>query len=899
MIQEVKFQGLNHSPSDYDAQDGELGTCLNLINEDGALKPISQPEVAESFTLPNDTCSIKYVHKVTHGNETHSHYIVNCTNGSPYSWYWTEKGGSGAQNRIDLGGFKVNAVTAVGNILCFVGDDSVTYAFWNHNTYSIFSINDFKYSLKIEHHSFPQLITVELGDDFANCFSTWHWGQDVDATLSVSGINANQIATLRSFMESGVNKFIESFTRYTHKHIVFGVVALRLYDGTHINISNIFPMYPYSISRNLNFDATTKKMSFYASVIQPKISVNVDTSLIGDFIQGVDVYITKGESFIDNKDAYNSNDMVEKEKYDDLAAIKKGTILLHHQNTTEMRKTIDSLIFYHSLFIDKNDFDKFFHMDRPLGTEETISLSDFYRSSYGGECAITYNNRLHMANVKNGKVDEFSFFPSNIYTVEPDGYDEDGFGIMYYARILGYYPDLQKNGDNYDGNGTFVDMLAAVNTSNQTEYFYGKCSYPLPPIFMFPINNCTSATLYMKYNDEYFKKSVSLTSSDTLGMSYFIIVNEDGCLRNLQVYDREKYKGDKYDNGMWEKITQSEYNSAIEEYNRFNTQITNPSLVKVSEAENPLVFPAKNSVQVGSSTINALAANTRPISEGQFGDAPLYVFTDEGVWVLMLGSEGTYIARQPVNRDICANVDGILQIDDAVLYPTERGIMLQQGSSSVCISDALDGYPFDFTQMPSASKVLEVGGISSSDIKYTRFRNFLEGASMIYDYYDNRIIVFNPSYSYAYVYSLKSKMWGTMESNFTKRVNIYPESYAINENNQIVNVYAKNPFGYVPYFLCSRPLAISSNEIYKTIFACIARGYFREAAKGKCGLVLYGSNDLFHWYLVKSSVHKSLRGMAGSPYKYFRIAIIGSLSVDESISGLSTEFQERWQNKLR
>lgn len=170
---------------------------------------------------------------------------------------------------------------------------------------------------------------------------------------------------------------------------------------------------------------------------------------------------------------------------------------------------------------------------------------------------------------------------------------------------------------------------------------------------------------------------------------------------------------------------------------------------------------------------------------------------------------------------------------------------------------------------------------------------------MIYDYYDNRIILFNPSIAYAYVYSLKSKMWGTMLNVFNKRVNIYPESYATSKDGKILNVYIESPTDDVSYFLCSRPLALSNNEVHKTMFTCIARGYFRNVASGKCGLVLYGSNDLFHWFPIKTSVHKYLRGMAGSPYKYFRIALIGSLSVDETISGLSTEFQERWQNKLR
>ena len=335
--------------------------------------------------------------------------------------------------------------------------------------------------------------------------------------------------------------------------------------------------------------------------------------------------------------------------------------------------------------------------------------------------------------------------------------------------------------------------------------------------------------------------------------------------------------------------------------------IYSPSLVKVSEAENPLVFPAKNSVQVGSSVVNALAANTRPISEGQFGDAPLYAFTDEGVWVLMLGSEGTYQARQPAQRDICSNPKGILQIDDAVLFPTERGIMMQQGREAVCITDVLDDYPFDFLQIYSHSikdktypnRLLALGNIPESDVQYVRFRTYLQSADMIYDYYDSRIIVFNPSYTYAYVYSLKSKLWGTMHNVFRKRVNIYPESYAINDNGRIVDVYVKEPTEDVRYFLCSRPLSLGQEDVHKTMLDCIARGNMFSIEKGKYGMVLFGSNDLNNWYFISSSVNKYLRGLVGSPFKYFRIVMIGSLSVNESISRLSTDFQSRWQNKLR
>lgn len=272
----------------------------------------------------------------------------------------------------------------------------------------------------------------------------------------------------------------------------------------------------------------------------------------------------------------------------------------------------------------------------------------------------------------------------------------------------------------------------------------------------------------------------------------------------------------------------------------------------------------------------------------------------------MLGEEGIYIARQPANRDICSNPKGILQIDDAVLYPTERGIMMQRGRESECITDVLDDYPFDFLSIYSHStkdktypnKLLALGNIPESDVKYVRFRKYLEEAGMIYDYYDSRIIVFNPNYTYAYVYSLKSNMWGTMHNVFNKRVNIYPESYATDKEGKILDVYVKEPTENVPFFLCSRPLTLGQ-DAYKTMFDCITRGYFSSIQAGKCGMVLFGSNDLVNWYYVGSSVNMYLRNLVGSPYKYFRLALMGNLAPKESISALSTEFQSRLQNKLR
>lgn len=855
--QEVILKGLTHSPSDYDCQDGELATCLNLINEDGALHPIHQPVVAEPNITLDAGDTIELVHKVTHDEAIHSHYIIRK---SDDTWYWMEKGGDGTKNTINLNGFHVNAVTAVGNIVNFVGEISIKYLYWIDDNYQLFDRDNFNYRIKIDFKEFDYhggSAEISLGDEFWD-YVTY---ESSSSGRKITGMNVNQVSKVFNMFDAVINKTLSDKGKQWQKYFVFGVAAIRLYDGTYYSISNIFKLdWNSATLASVSVDPYNKRFwSIGPAIATYTISANIDNlDKISNLIQGIDIFLSKAESFV------NLESAAAKYVVPELNDIDQGDMFFTMMSGKEAANAIDSLSFYHSLFISKDEFGKELQLKRVEGTEESLPLANLYRSDLGGKCAITYNNRLHVGNVKEGyNVDLISNITPNRTNIE----------------------ELKTEG------------IVRVRASNKE--FWCKVDDLGARLYYFvcvPILNVSEITFYMKTETSVFEKStVNLHSSETTAFSFYVAGEGKENVPQFAL--------------PWEKSSEEEWNNIVSKYENYKTNtnaLPYSSVVKVSEAENPLIFPAKNSVQVGSSIINALAANTRPISEGQFGDAPLYAFTDEGVWVLMLGEEGTYIARQPANRDICSNPKGILQIDDAVLFPTERGIMMQRGRESECITDVLDDYPFDFLSIYSHStkdktypnKLLALGNIPESDVKYVRFRKYLEEAGMIYDYYDSRIIVFNPNYTYAYVYSLKSNMWGTMHNVFNKRVNIYPESYATDKEGKILDVYVKEPTENVPFFLCSRPLTLGQ-DAYKTMFDCITRGYFSSIQAGKCGMVLFGSNDLVNWYYIGSSVNMYLRNIVGSPYKYFRLALMGNLAPKESISALSTEFQSRLQNKLR
>jgi hypothetical protein len=324
--------------------------------------------------------------------------------------------------------------------------------------------------------------------------------------------------------------------------------------------------------------------------------------------------------------------------------------------------------------------------------------------------------------------------------------------------------------------------------------------------------------------------------------------------------------------------------------------ITNdkPNMVYVSAQASPTVI--EQTLSVGDGQLLAAASNTVALAQEQFGNSPVYIFSTEGVWAIEVSSDGKYSSRKPVSRDVCINLDSIVQIDNAVLFNTDRGIMLLSGSESVCISETIDS-PAAFTTdiLPKLGNLPHVAVGAASDM--VPFREFLKQSRMLYDYNNQRIIVYNPKHIYAYVYSLKSKQWGMMESNIKYGINSYPECLAVDDENNIVNMSkVELEEGTKDCLIISRPLKLDDGDLLKTIDTIITRGKFR---KGAVKTILYGSRDLFSWHLVASSVDHYLRGFRGTPYKYFRIVLACDLQKDESIFGSTIQYTPRLVDKIR
>lgn len=723
---------------------------------------------------------------------------------------------------------------------------------------------------------------------------------------------ANVLATKK-------NRFIYPFfVRY----------ATKMYDGTYMHISDPILMVPNSgYVPFMWFNPTDKRITTYAFISDLQYQIlNAISSDWEDIVQGVDVFCSQpiypydqGQGYdssktllsykiLDNSTAINEiqglsygnilatldgNDVTDGEyKHIDLYNVISSNLAFGNSTTAEQwyvaqvapneAKARDALTttatFYHvynikfdNLPTSQVDFseDNFKGVDMDEGVLSTLAtrttLSDELMSNrtFASGKMFAYNNRLHLHSAKYRLPQPCLPTLSNQYLTRVSYID---IGDIYvYLRTDEGERIVQYSAN--DALKTFIYLPCKESLSNSG----------LPWIF-YPDNR--AYRIVINIDDTSYQKQTGATLSATIDLT----LTQHPLL-----------------NGSYWTASSLDSNLSIVEGDKVspatNDIVSVPRTIYISEPNNPFVFTSVSAVSVGCKEIYALSAAAKAMSTGQFGQFPLYAFTDNGVWALETATTGVYTARQPITRDVCISTESIAQLDNSVLFATGRGIMLLIGSTASCITDNISASaPFNVMELPQIGKLhVMLGHKTDTCVPTQPFTDFLLNCRIAYDYIHQRIIVFNPNYTYAYVYSMKSSMWGMMYSNLAGTVNAYPDCMAVDSSDNLVQFPAVSGETCKALYV-TRPIKFNGNDIYKTINTLIQRGYFRRY---DVGTVLYGSRDLYNWFLVSSSTDHYLRGFHGSPYKYYIVAGVATLVNGKSLYGLSADITLKETNNLR
>ena len=910
MNKEIKYNGLSTVPPDNTCQDGDSTMLLNLVPEDGALKPVSAPKVV--FNL-SENHSVIYVHKAT----TYTHYIIIDT--AKKKLLWTIDG-SNFTDLYSVGDKELYQVAGVGNTLIALTNEGMFYFLWKGDTSGYLFLGNDIPELPI---SFGLQGEMQRTDEFTLEFDNLSWETKTkeggSSYVSYNEFTDENKKKITSQVLAKVNKFIADRSTNKGKFIYPFLVryAYRLYDGNLIRHSapvlmvcstSCAPivMWRHLYGKNGLNRADVRVVGMlhsldYAVIKQSDLDLLKDWA---DIVKSVDIFISKpiytynqnGEcdKFF-NYDEYgddawgysvckHTNQAADKTKYplryqkkdmgylyqmtfdkDNLGTRPGGILGLPRKDTSTVKENIRNCSNFY--FLESIKIEQLTTTRTLLNIEEdylqTLVNREVMTDDYDShdkivpKYAFEYNSRINLTSIRKRLFEGFNAGAMLSFT---DGYIKhwsDTESTMLDRKIsISVYVYIKQDGKDIVVNGT-----AGV----------------------FGVNN---PVLFIYYPNANAYKAV-VNSWDYFGTFYEVPLERHAFLNGAFYY------------GSWNDLEKRTYNSPTTSSEEERT-IEIPNKIYTSEVNNPFYFPVTGINTVGTGKILGISTAAKALSQGQFGQFPLYAFTDEGVWALEVNSTGGYSAKQPITRDVCLSSKSITQIDSAVLFTTDRGIMLLQGSQAMCISDVLNGEnAVTITVLPKIDKILEHADLSKGTLRILPFMDFVRDCRMIYDYEHQRIIAYNTSKeyncNYAYIFSLKSKQWGMMQSNIADNVNSYPDALAVLNDGSLVNFSDETDEVYKS-IVVSRPIKLDAYDIHKSVDTIIQRGVFK---KGHVKSILYASNDLYNWVPVWSSIDHYLRGFRGTPYKYIRIVLLANLSNNEGITGCSVQFTPRLTNQPR
>ena len=316
--------------------------------------------------------------------------------------------------------------------------------------------------------------------------------------------------------------------------------------------------------------------------------------------------------------------------------------------------------------------------------------------------------------------------------------------------------------------------------------------------------------------------------------------------------------------------------------------------IYTSESDNAFYFPLNGINTVGIGTIQGIASTTRALSQGQFGQYPLMAFSTDGIWAMEVSSKGTYSSIHPISREVCSNPKSITQLDESVLFATNRSISRIAESQVVSMSDVLDGPGFNISG--SLGKFLnffvDAEGDSES-VKTIKAQmrqlidftsspiDFFQHCQVIYDYKNSRILCLDVTQlskastadTVALCYSIKDNAWSTfLIQNVLTAINSYPHPY-IQYRDGSVMVLDKgydyeDPTEYHG-IIVTRTLKFDEDNVPDSI-----TGYIHSLTSGSIPIMwLYGSNDNQNWHYIGRLGGMKSSYMATHSYRFFRIAL--------------------------
>lgn len=938
----VPYKGMNPTPDDYLCEDGLADTAVDLEMRSGGWHAMRQPKSA-AFAV--DGFLPRFIHHTSQGEAYVVGLAVSTEPSSGKTAYTLAAYTLATQKAVNVADAPTAASAdsfagfcAIGNIVNFTVDGTITHLRYIRGGYrTVQHVPPF-----VPIHFAAQRVKDNVPADYDNPMSEL-LPNGVECILG--GVDypyelPTQLREIDEFTEQELIDWYKTTDSYTdmsnacfgqHNSIrkrllkdnilMYPVLlryALKLYDGSYIQASSPILIFPVQQStqceaqlclNNISYGKAVERVSWpddlkyhfksrsfnYECYKILFSNYNADETLAAlqtlaedysDIVQSIDFFLSEELFTIDTSEMdVKTGVYLYYDKVTDANGLtkyevsKKRRVCSPQFKTRSLKEAIEGVsAFYLVKSISVNDLKDYVKNNKPLFSDITTRTLENYteytkldiESIYDGTdmwcnglCA--YNNRLLAYGIG-------ANFPSlqRIAILTPS--------IENPEDTL---PDEYTDTALYPKTATSVEVLVQDNSRDKDFVVRTTDTFRLPIFFFYPNAHATCFYALDDTGETDVVRAMKLTEHPVLNGTYYLFFGSA--------------TGD-YEWGT--DVSDSGYPDATPNA----ATLTYANQLKESEVSNPFVFRDGNTANCGSGKILALASTAQPTSTGQFGQFPLLAFCSDGVFAVGIASDGTLQTCSPYALDVVSAPKSVASVGGMVTFITPNGLVgLGSSGNRRVILPGGKTYPHFISAVQDLVKGQNLT-LAPYDASAPDLHTYLTtGAQTAYDYTHNRLFLFNPAYAWTYVCDMDTLSWSVHTAQFTLALTEPDKCYLVGADGTTIWDYSSDDIREKQSgWMLTRPCKFGAHDVFKTVSAVAQRGYFGERDRDAVQQAIFGSENLFKWYPVRTSDTTHMRNFHGSPYKAFRVlALCKDWTQDLVLSAADLAVEGRMTDQTR
>lgn len=905
--------------------DGGVAESMNVYLDNTECAPINEPiSCHEDFGLSDETdeYEIIYIHK------TQMHEIPIAKYQESSELYYVIDGEYNLL--IDLGTYTFSQMNHIGNTLIITTDSKIFYLLYKNGEYvSIDLSEDILPKLSFVNRCVrPTNLGFEVGEaEPGTYYDHARYKNDTFAVYIQGGNESNGYKITDTDEKELLTQMWETYRQMIEHNLALGAFsetimiryALKLYDGSYLwasspimlgsclpklgdrefsGIDNFStPVNAFAASDNDEKDTYTSIQVAAPYKVGVSIHRTEKLSALKDIITSIDVFMSVPVNLFPNGSSCVKCENLSSK----VTPTGRWTTCMFYTfdpvNSEDPKNVEDAVLAASTFFLAKSypidnlpdDIDELYDDFRGenLFTKTQLDDSKVVTTIANASYMETYNSRLFMA----GADEAFSRGIGVLNGQCANVYEEDSTDYDYTQLTYGFayhFPHVGKVVKDYDAKTTFGSVPMggdiglsgkAYNTISEfTAVPYAWISHPNP--------KCTKVTVLI-YSPgggvPVSGRDIEMKQHPYLNCSYaFLGIGVRLATDDMSITSEKVDEFDAYDD------------SPIETYQ---------NKLIISQMENPFVYSTSGEI-MADSKILGIAIAASPISIGQFGQYPIYLFEESGVWSMAPNSDGLFSSNPIlVTIETCSNVKSVVNVANSVFFMSKRGLLCIQGGDVRCVSEYMNGTPFVYTDK---AKIL-IEGCEFGDYidEGSYFQEFMsrEDTYCAFDYEGSRLIYYNVANDFQYVYHIKTNTWHkALYGTLHRTLNTFPKCVVTTRELKRVGHLYHYEYGLLDLsishdiqnttpkkgIIATRPFDLDEPDVFKTITDVRVRGQF---PKGAVRFILLGSNDGINFYTIST--------LRGKSWKLFRIIILADLDPTDRISWIDVQYETRFTNRLR